>query len=173
VAGMTRIIKNNNKNGFTLVEVIISVAVLCLVCGIMLRLFVSADDLRENNLDLEKAQVIVLNEMEKLKSADEPLPADILSEPDYDGSFTLTQYFDNNWKGVQSWENPRYILVTVIEPTGEGLFTEGTFGVTEDKSGVSSALFKIAVSMQDIERNKVLASVESAHYYRNMGGEND
>lgn len=170
---MKKLKAKNNNSGFTLVEVIISVAVLCLVCGIMLRLFVSADDLRENNLDIEKAQVFVLNEMEKLKSNDEPIPEDILSEPDYDGSFTLTQYFDNNWKGVQSWENPRYILVTVIEPVGEGLFTEGAFGVTEDRSGVSSALFKIAVSIQDIERKKVLASVESAHYYRSMGEEND
>ena len=77
---MTRIIKNNNKNGFTLVEVIISVAVLCLVCGIMLRLFVSADELRENNLDIEKAQVFVLNEMEKLKSVINQFLAEVCSK---------------------------------------------------------------------------------------------
>ncbi|MBN1624610.1 MAG: type II secretion system protein [Clostridia bacterium] len=163
----------SSNGGFTLVEVIISVAVLCLVCGVMLRLFVSADDLREKNLDIEKAQVYVLNEMEKLKSKDEPLTADILSEPDFDGSFTLTQYYDSNWKGVQSWENPRYILVTIIVPSEEGLFTKGAFGVAEDQRGVSSALFDIKVSMRDIERKKVLASVESAHYYRNMGDNND
>jgi prepilin-type N-terminal cleavage/methylation domain-containing protein len=173
MAGMNKIMRKNSNGGFTLVEVIISVAVLCLVCGVMLRLFVAADDLRENNMDIEKAQVYVLNKMEELKSADEPLPADILSEPDYDGSFTLTQYFDNDWKGVQSWENPRYILVTEIVPMGEGIFTEGAFGVSDENNSVSSALFKIEVSMRDIERNKILASVESAHYYRNMGEAND
>ncbi len=161
------------KSGFTLVEVIISVAVLCLVCGIMLRLFVSADDLSERNLNIEKAQIAVLNKMEELKSADEPLTADILSEPDSDGVFTLTQYYDNDWNVVQSWENPRYILITEIEPIGEGLFTEGNFGEVRKSNGVSSALFRTAVSLRDIENKKVLATVESSHYYSNMGYEND
>ena len=163
----------NRNGGFTLVEVIISTAVLCLVCGIILRLFVAADELRERNLNVEKAQVAALNRMEELKSADEPLPADILSEPDSDGVFTLTRYFDNEWNGVQSWENPRYILVTEIEPIEEGLFTQGSFGEGMGSSGVSSGLFKISINIRDIERKEILATVESARYYSNMGDGND
>lgn len=159
----------NTKNGFTLVEVIISVAVLCLVCGIILRLFVSADDLRQRNLDTEKAQVMVLNKMEQLKLADEPLPKDILSEPDYDGVFTLVEYYDSNWYGVQLWDNPVYILEINIKPSEEGIFTEGSFGKADRSPGVSSKLFKISVLVMDIEEAKELASVESAKYYSDMG----
>jgi len=152
-----------------LVEVIISVAVLCLVCGIILRLFVSADDLRKTNVDIEKAQVLALNKMEELKTAVEPLPKDILTEPDFDGSFTLVEYFDEDWNRVHSGDEPTYLLKTIIKPSGYGLYTEGSFGNGEVSSGLTSDLFELKVIVTDRETNKELAVLESAKYYCCMG----
>lgn len=171
--GMRKFLCKNNERGFTLVEVIVSVAVLCLVCGIILRLFVTSDDLRENNLDIEKAQVAVSNMMEQLKSSDEPLPADMISEPDFDGSLTLTQYYDSEWKSVQSGDNPRFVLTTVLRSEDEGLYTEGSFGNSGESNPESSMLYEISISIRDVERARELASIVSAHYYRNMGVDHD
>lgn len=163
----------NNKKGFTLSEVIISVAVLCIVCVVILQLFVSADDLRERNLIREQAQIEAVNKMEEIKTLNVPTVPGLVTEPDYDGSFTFTQYFDEEWNWVESGDSPTFIISTNLKPPENTIFTQTSFGTDEVSYDVYSAIFEISIKVIEVESGEELAMVNSAEYYRNIGVGNE
>lgn len=59
-----------NKKGFTLVEVIISIAALGIICAVLLRLFVIAGNTNSKAADSQSAQLAVTSVMETLAGAD-------------------------------------------------------------------------------------------------------
>lgn len=105
-----RSIKNNNY-GFTLVEVIISIAVLSLICGIVLKLFVLSNDVSKKSRIEDVASIYAMNVIEICKQVDAPSMA--LDHPflqsakvkrDDNLNFDGVIYFDDNWQPVDSQE---------------------------------------------------------------------
>lgn len=60
----------NNKKGFTLVEVIISIAALSIICVVLLRLFVLAGNTNKTAGEKQDAEIAVVSCVESLLSAD-------------------------------------------------------------------------------------------------------
>jgi prepilin-type N-terminal cleavage/methylation domain-containing protein len=67
-----RIIKQalKNKKGFTLVEIMISIAALGIVCAVLLRLFVLAGSTNDTASDAQNAQLYASSTIETIMSAD-------------------------------------------------------------------------------------------------------
>lgn len=63
----------NNKKGFTLVEVIISIAVLALICAIGLKLFVLSDEVTKRSKITDLANIYATNAIEVCKLVEQPL----------------------------------------------------------------------------------------------------
>lgn len=59
-----------NKKGFTLVEVIISIAALGIICAVLLRLFVLAGNTNSRAGDMQSAGIAVTSAVETLAGAD-------------------------------------------------------------------------------------------------------
>ncbi len=59
-----------NKKGFTLVEVIISIASLAIICAVLLRLFVLAGDTNDKAGSLQSAELCVTSAVETIVCAD-------------------------------------------------------------------------------------------------------
>ena len=62
--------ENKNDRGFTLVEVIISIAALGLICAVLLRLFVLAGDTSDAAADSQSAHQMAASTLETLVCAD-------------------------------------------------------------------------------------------------------
>ncbi len=83
-----------NQKGFTLIEVIISIAALGIICAVLLKLFVLAGDTNRRAGDIQEAQVAVASAAETLTGADSledgltmlGLP---VSDDSLDGRYTL------------------------------------------------------------------------------------
>lgn len=59
-----------NKKGFTLVEVIISIAALGIICAVLLRLFVIAGTTNTKAGEMQTAEIVVTSAVETLAGAD-------------------------------------------------------------------------------------------------------
>lgn len=59
-----------NKKGFTLVEIMISIAALGIVCAVLLRLFVLAGDTNDTASDMQNAQLYASSTVETIVCAD-------------------------------------------------------------------------------------------------------
>ena len=86
--------KMHNQRGFTLIEVIISIAALGIICAVLLKLFVLAGDTNRRAGDVQEAQVAVASAAETLISSDSMEDGLILlglpvSEGSLDGRYTL------------------------------------------------------------------------------------
>ena len=128
-----------NKKGFTLIEVIISIAALSIICAVLLKLFVLAGDTNKRASDVQTAQVAVTSTVETLAGADsveEALAALDLSVSDghVSGRYSLL-YNDYN------------VLLDISEAAGD----------------YPGALYEIRVAA--VADDKELAVIETAKYY--------
>lgn len=128
-----------NKKGFTLIEVIISIAALGIICAILLRLFVLAGDTNKRAGNIQDAQMSVTSTVELFSSAEsieEAMTALGIGASDgtADGSYTFIQ---DDYK----------IIVDISEDTG----------------GYPGRLFDLSVKAVDDE--KELASIDTSKYY--------
>ncbi len=128
-----------NNKGFTLIEVIISIAALGVICAVLLKLFVLAGDTNKRAGDIQDAQVAVSSTVETLIGA----------ESIEDGLMSLgLTVSDGSATG-------RYMLVH-SDYTVE-------LDVKEDKGGYPDKLYDFSV--RAVEGDKELAVIETAKYY--------
>lgn len=165
--------KDRINSGFTLVEVIISVAVLCIVCVVILQLFVAADGLNQDNVNADTAHVLALNKMEELKLLSKPMDIGLEGEPDFDGSFSSFEYYDENWNLSVLNNETMFIVETRLKPIGESLYLSASFGEASDNNQYISSLYEISVSVKDKNEDKVLVLLKSSKYYQYTGGQDD
>ncbi len=128
-----------NDKGFTLIEIIFSVAFLCIVSVIVLRLFVASYEI-ENKTDLvDMATLHMVNEIESIKGL-ESLTEDHL---------TVEKYYDKMWKPL-SEKTDAYYFVSVI---------------VDKNSKYDRGLYDIEASVMDLVTNESVVHVETMHYY--------
>lgn len=125
-----------NDKGFTLIEVIISIAALGIICAVLLRLFVVAGDTNRQAGSAQSAQICVTTAAEVL------LCADTL----FDGlSFLGAQ---------EASEEGRY----AIELSGYDIVIE----IEEKQGGYPGRLYGIVIKA--LEDGKVAAQISTAKY---------
>jgi prepilin-type N-terminal cleavage/methylation domain-containing protein len=136
------------RQGFSLVEMVLAVAIMALLGTVVLRVFLSADSMNKQAANLDKAVNLAVDAVERMKAENpailwnrETLSGifpDSLIEPMEDG-WRIQIYFDDNWQVftlVRS-DLPSYRLTLVLDPDPE----------TGKKTTA------VSVSISDIEKN--------------------
>lgn len=127
----------NKRNGFTLLEVIISVAALSLISVFILQMFLASSGLNERAKNTDIAITKAISEIERVKSG---TSVDV-------GVKELS--YDKNWNVLTGKnENACFLLTLTID-------------------NASGDLYRVAVGVTDIrpgENNRVLASMETKKY---------
>ncbi len=105
---MFKLRKNlKNKDGFSLIEITISIALLAFVSAVVIKLFIAADGINDKAVDMDMASILIGNEIELLHSKDsvKELEDEYLQT---DESFSKTKHFNKDWleatEGIYSLE---------------------------------------------------------------------
>lgn len=168
-------IKRNDEKGFTLVEVIISVGVLCIVCGIIVQLFTLSGKVRDNTSNIELASVMAINAIEICKASDSP---DIQDLEVFDGmttnyektkeGFVIRKYFDENWDKLDINEEPVFVVKITMNQIEHLPAVKDDFGETV----IISRLYEINVQAGYVDAGReggaVLAEYNTSKYYTYM-----
>lgn len=129
-----------NKKGFTLVEVIISIAALGIVCAVLLRLFVLAGDTNRHAGDVQNASLYVTSTAEVLAGAD-----------------TLCDAFDA-------------LGISHADDIADGRYTFSQDGydiaieIEEQNDGYPGTLYDLDISA--VSGQQTLADIHTAKYYK-------
>jgi prepilin-type N-terminal cleavage/methylation domain-containing protein len=127
-----------NKKGFTLIEVLFSIAALGIICAVLLKLFVLAGDTNKRAGDIQDAQVAVTSTVETL----------IGSGSVDDGLAALGIYpSDGSAAGQYTMVHDTYIVV---------------LNISEKPGNYPGTLYALSVKAEQDGRE--LASIETARY---------
>lgn len=141
------------NKGFTLVEVIISIAILSVVSVVALQLFLTSQKLNSNSRHADIASVLATNYIELIKLYDttETLTHDLDRLSATDHGFNNTTYTDQAFEYLPDAApvTDRYYLF-VCDMTGT------------DKPG----LYDIVMTVTDTKTEEVLVEYRTAHYFK-------
>lgn len=165
-----------SDKGFTLVEVIISIGFLCIVCGIIIQLFIASGELRSKSALREMASVKASNAIEACMISDSPgnVGKDIFN-PDFtdyektDSGYIIREYFSSDWKEPEKDEMPVFVVKVEIKETDVN--PETPVGFNDEKSEASyivSGLYKIKVTAGYVDTgigNSVLGEYNTSKHY--------
>jgi type II secretory pathway pseudopilin PulG len=126
---------NKDKKGFTLIEIIFSVAFLSVVCVIMLKLLFTSYDIEKKTDTYDVATVVIMSAIENVKS-------DVHIE-----AKELITYFDQNWQ-VTTYDQAMFKMRITTKRNIK------YFGV----------LYDIFADIEYLEGENLL-SIQTKHYY--------
>lgn len=128
------------KEGFTLVEVIFSIAFLSIISVIILKLLIASYDV-ENRTDLmDMATLYMSNEIENIKNLES-----------VDSDVDIVKYYGENWQRLDSKSEAVYVVT--VNMTLNAIYDRG--------------LYDIYASVVDLEKNDELMHINTMHYYNN------
>lgn len=128
---------NNNKNGFTLIEIIFSVAFLSVISVIILKLLVVSYELEQATDLMDIATLHAMNEIENVKSITEL--EDIES---------YEKFYDEIWNETKE-ENATYQLSLSMDLNDQ----------------YDRGLYEIQSIVTDLIENDVVVNISTHHYY--------
>ncbi len=108
------------KKGFSLVEIIISIAALALTCGFVLDMFLTASKLNIKARDLDHATNIAINSIEILKACDtleEYINKDIFEKSEMENindTLHIKKYYSKYWEQIPSYNNNAKFRLDVV-----------------------------------------------------------
>ncbi len=111
------------KNGFTLVEIIISIVILSFVSAIILKLFISADGINKRAKDKSFAGIYCSNAIESHKSDD--LSTDV----------THRYYYNRDWLEIDDAAQAHYSIVLKMTPSEHNKNLIDFIAEARDKDG--------------------------------------
>jgi len=127
-----------NRKGFTLIEVIFSIAALGIICAVLLKLFVLAGDTNKRAGDIQDAQVAVTSVVETLVGSDSMTEGlTILGIKPSDGSAA----------GQYTLVHDTYVVV---------------LNISREPGDYPGTLYALSVKAE--QNGKVLADIETAKY---------
>ena len=103
-----------NKKGFTLIEVITAIAVVAIISGPILYLFLSSTRVGRDSYDTDKYHSIAVQEVETIKANPEHYT------PPEDGTYSMTTYYNVNW-GETGSSNYYYRTETTVDWAEDGV----------------------------------------------------
>ncbi len=166
---MRRMKAMKSQKGFTLVEIIISIAFLCIVCAVVLRIFVLSGNLNGEMQDRETASLMAINAMEAAKAAGRPDEIDhaFSASDKRDDVWFYMAYYDGDWNIVEQGENPVFYMEMSISPSDSRIVTKNGFGPgADDASKTLSGLYFIEAKAGDMEglKEAVVIYKTAKHY---------
>lgn len=139
-------IKNHNS-GFTLIEVILSIAILSIVSVVVLRLFVVSHDLNESSRTTDHASNISINVIETIK-----------------GYRNLNNYLaDNQWIEANESGYQGTIIYDELSTIDTLQGTILTCILTQDQS--YDTLYNISVSVYSPIDDETIVTYKASHYF--------
>jgi len=131
--------KLKNDKGFTLIEIIFSVAFLCIVSVIVLRLFVASYEIESKTDLVDMATLHMVNEIESIKGL----------ESVTEDNFSVDKYYDQMWKPLSDQSKAYYYVSIKVDKNSE----------------YDRGLYDIEASVIDLVTNESVVHVETMHYY--------
>lgn len=131
-------IKNNEK-GFTLIEIIFSIAFLSIVSVIILKLIVVSFDIEKNTDLLDIATLYAINEVEDVKSR----------KNIKEDSLEINKYYDNSWTLLPSTDGSSYLIK--LEISKSELYQRGLYNID-------------AFVIDSVNKNEIV-HIDTMHYY--------
>lgn len=131
--------KLKSDKGFTLIEIIFSVAFLCIVSVIILRLFVASYDIETKTDLVDMATLHMVNEIESIKGL----------ENITENQVTFEKHYDNMWQELSHKDNATFSVKVIA--TKNSKYDRG--------------LYDIEASVIDLANNTSVVTVETKHYY--------
>lgn len=126
----------NNKKGFTLVEIIFSIAFLSVISVVILKLFVVSYEIDKKTELIDIATLQAVNDIENVKSFNEFKDV------------KLEKYFNETWESISSSENSVYSIV--LDVSKNDLYDRG--------------LYDIEVIVLDNLLDEEIIHIETIHY---------
>lgn len=121
-----------NKNGFTLVEMIVAIAALSLICALVLKMFLLSGDLNVRAETKQQAVLTASNIIESIKSIESIEELDKMdflvkgSDPDNRKDLKYIMYLDEEWEPNDlGFEN--YIVEIFLEEDEDISFETGEY----------------------------------------------
>ncbi|MCE5235389.1 MAG: prepilin-type N-terminal cleavage/methylation domain-containing protein [Clostridiaceae bacterium] len=110
--------RRNGKKGFTLMEVMVGIAIVAIISVPLLNMFATSFKVGRYSYNIDNANAVALTTVEKLRSGQ------INFTLDGSGNYTQTEYFDYNWNsiaagGEEAPLNAAFRAVSVVK--GESL----------------------------------------------------
>jgi hypothetical protein len=124
--GMLSCTKSHRKSSFALAEMILSVAVLVILAGFSVHMFIAAKNANARSYDLYKGMSLAISVVETVKGAACP---QVLTEKDFEPEaavsnngreIVLDMFFDGNWSPIPSGHidvKPFYSIKAEIVPS--------------------------------------------------------
>ena len=115
---------NNIKNnkGFSLLEVIIAIAVLALLSGYVLQSFIVSQELNKRAADLDTATYKCVSIIERFKADHETI-----LDSDYqrtgDTSWQMSSFYSQDWQNCLESQSPAFIITSIINKASSGIYT--------------------------------------------------
>ncbi len=148
--------KVKNHDGFTLIEVIISIAILSVVSVVVLQLFMTSRNLNIQSRHSDIASVLTSNTIESVKSFDNPI--ELLETMDWlqSGNHAMNGVlnFDDDFQQID--HESRFQLFCKLE---------------EDMA--NPGLYAVSVMFTDLSDDRELASYSTKHYFKHQEVAND
>lgn len=107
------------KRGFTLVEVVVAFAVLAIVAGTLLDIFVTATKVNQNSYEVDKAHALAVRQIELFKS----VPSSV---------GVTTTYFDQSWNSGPGIDDTNNVYTMVQTVSGAAATVEGQMSYYAD-----------------------------------------
>lgn len=161
-----------DKKGFTLVEVIISIAVLSIASVFILQMFVTSAQLNANARDIDKVNMWTSTLMETFHMTADPMAfdqADVFTSPEVTRigeELTITCFFDKNWQPIAGSEGAEFALIAWVSHEEDGPSTATGFGVNAPT--VHGALYTLEVTAQHLNvggRDVQLGHTVNTNYF--------
>lgn len=159
--------------GFTLVEVIISIGVLSIASVFILQMFVTSAQLNANARDIDKVNMWTSTLMETFHLEDDPAAfADnpVFTHPIVQAggeATTIICRFDKDWQPVEGEEGAKFRMTAVVTHEEDG--PETATGLAEGSPTVRGALYTIAVEFHSLDaggRDVLLGSTSNTNYFQ-------
>lgn len=152
-------------DGFTLVEVILSIMILAIVSGVVIKLFMTSKDLGDQVKLADMATFEAANAIEIAKASDGPF--DSLMQPFFEGAEVEPDgflcYYNEDFELTENHLEAIYVMSVTFSEAGTPLIVDEFF--EDEGRQVVSALYDITVTVKIMDTDEVVTRQISSHYY--------
>lgn len=136
---LQKLCHQKNNNGFSLLEVIISIAILALLSGYVLQSFILSDNLNKKAADLDKTTALCVSYIEEFKAS----PIATLKDKYQnigENEWEAASYYDNDWESCDKDSIWTYRIISVINKHGANTFSVTVSAEKADKNGHTTTI---------------------------------